>query len=163
MIIRVAREKDMPQLLAIYNYEVMHGTATFDLQCRTMAERMEWFYAHNRDNHPLLVAELDEKAVGYVSLSSYREKEAYNRTVELSLYIDPEYRRRGVARQLMAAILAEAGAREDIHTVISVITEGNLASVKLHEEFGFTYCGTMKEVGLKFGKLLGIVNYQLIV
>lgn len=163
MIIRTAQELDMPHLLHIYNYEVMHGLATFDLHAKTMQERMAWFYDHNRDNHPLLVAELDDRAVGYASLSSYRDKEAYARTVELSIYIDPDYRRRGIARRLMAAILAKAREREDIHTVISVITDGNAASVKLHEEFGFTYCGTIKEVGWKFGKLLGIVNYQLMV
>ncbi|MGL5434900.1 MAG: GNAT family N-acetyltransferase [Lachnospiraceae bacterium] len=163
MIIRIAREQDMPHLLDIYNYEVLHGLATFDLHARTMTERMAWFHDHNRDNHPLIVAELDGRAVGYASLSSYRDKEAYAQTVELSVYIDPSYRRRGIARALMSAILEEARQREDIHTVISVITDDNEASVKLHEDFGFTYCGTMKEVGQKFGKMLGIVNYQIMV
>ena len=163
MKIRVAEERDMPQLLAIYNYEVEHGTATFDLHKKTMAERSEWFYAHNHDNHPLIVAELEDKAVGYASLSPYRDKEAYAATVELSVYVDPEYRRRGIARRLMAEILAEARRRQDIHTVVSVITGGNAASVALHEDFGFEYCGTIKEVGKKFGRLLDIVNYQLII
>ena len=163
MIIRIAQEQDMPALLHIYNYEVLHGLATFDLHAKTMQERMPWFYEHNRDNHPLLVAEMDKRAVGYASLSPYRDKEAYARTVELSVYVDPDYRRRGIARRLMAAILDQARLRDDIHTVISVITDGNTASVVLHEEFGFNYCGTIKEVGWKFGKLLGIVNYQLMV
>ncbi len=79
------------------------------------------------------------------------------------MYIDPGYRRQGIARRLISDILDEARARDDIHTVISVITDGNEASVKLHEEFGFEYCGTMKEVGKKFGKLLGTVSYQLMV
>lgn len=163
MIIRIAKESDMPQLLNIYNYEVLNGLATFDLRARTLDERMEWFRAHNKDNHPLIVAEIDERAVGYASLSSYRDKEAYAKTVELSVYIDPEYRRRGIARSLMANLLDEARRREDIHTVISVITEGNDASVKLHQEFGFSWCGTMKEVGQKFGRMLDIVNYQIMV
>ena len=124
---------------------------------------MKWFRAHNVDNHPLLVAEIDGRAVGYASLSEYREKEAYKRTVELSVYVDPEYRRMGVARALMEAILEEARSRDDIHMVISVITEGNEASIRLHEEFGFIHCGTMKEVGEKFGKLLDIDNFQLMV
>lgn len=162
MKIRVAEERDMPQLLAIYNYEVEHGTSTFDLHKKTMAERNEWFHEHNHDNHPLIVAELDDKAVGYASLSPYRDKEAYAATVELSVYVDPDYRRRGIARRLMAEILETAKQRGDIHTVISVITDGNDASVRLHEDFGFEYCGTVKEVGKKFGKMLGTVNYQLI-
>lgn len=163
MRIRPAVIKDMPRLLDIYNYEVLNGTATFDLHPKTMDERMEWFHGHNVDNHPLIVAEADGKAVGYASLSPYRPKEAYAATVELSVYIDPEYRNRGIARRLVADILDMARQREDIHTVISVITDGNEASVKLHEEFGFTCCGKLREVGKKFGKLLGTVTYQLMV
>ncbi|MDD3252757.1 MAG: GNAT family N-acetyltransferase [Lachnospiraceae bacterium] len=163
MIVRIAREQDMPRLLDIYNYEVLNGVATFDLHAKTMEERMEWFRAHNKDNHPLIVAEIDGCTAGYATLSPYREKEAYAATVELSVYVDTTYRRRGVARRLMADILAEARARKDIHTVISVITGDNAASVALHKEFGFEYCGTMKEVGEKFGRLLDVVNYQLMV
>lgn len=162
MIVRIAEARDIPRLLEIYNYEVEYGTATFDLHPRDLDERTRWFYAHNVGNHPLIAAEEDGRAVGYASLSPYRDKEAYAATVELSVYVDPEYRRRGIGRRLTEEILRMARERDDIHTVISVITAGNEASVALHEEFGFTYCGTMREVGEKFGRKLGIVNYQLI-
>ena len=59
MIIRTAEEKDMPELLAIYNYEVEHGFATFDLTPKTLEERMVWFREHNIGNHPLIIAEED--------------------------------------------------------------------------------------------------------
>lgn len=163
MKIRAAEEQDMPELLDIYNYEVEKGYATFDLRPKTMEERMVWFREHNRDNHPLIVAEEDGKAVGYASLSSYRIKEAYAATVELSLYVHKDYRRRGIAAELAEAILNMAREREDIHTVISVITGGNAASMRLHKKLGFTHCGTMREVGVKFGKLLDIENYQIMV
>lgn len=163
MEIRTAERKDMEALLSIYNYEVLNGVATFDLEPKTMEERMKWFEAHNVENHPLIVAVIDDRAVGYASLSGYREKEAYRETVELSVYVDHQFRRRGIARAMMEAILEEARRRDDIHTVISVITGGNKASIRLHREFGFTHCGTMKEVGKKFGKLLDIDNFQLMV
>ncbi|MFR3729970.1 N-acetyltransferase family protein [Lacrimispora sp.] len=163
MIIRTAEEKDMPQLLDIYNYEVEHGFATFDLTPKSMEERMVWFREHNVENHPLIVAEADGKAVGYASLSSYRPKEAYKTTVELSVYVDREYRRKGIAGKLTSRIIEIARERDDIHTVISVITGGNEASCLLHEHLGFVHCGTMKEMGMKFGKMLDIVNYQLMV
>lgn len=163
MTIRVAREQDIARLLEIYNYEVLHGTATFDIHPKTIAERTEWFYAHNVGNHPLLVAEVDEEVAGYACFSPYRDKEAYAATVELSVYVDLAWRRKGIARRLMAALMEIAKERADIHTVISVITYGNDNSVALHEAFGFVNCGTMKEVGEKFGKKLGIVNYQAMV
>nr|WP_024838258.1 GNAT family N-acetyltransferase [Clostridium sp. 12(A)] len=163
MIIRTAEEKDMPELLAIYNYEVEHGFATFDLTPKTLEERMVWFREHNIGNHPLILAEEDGKAVGYASLSSYRPKEAYKTTVELSIYISRDYRRKGIAGKLASSIIEIARERDDVHTVISVITGGNEASILLHEHLGFEYCGTMKEMGMKFGKMLDIINYQLMV
>lgn len=163
MEIRTAAESDLPDLLDIYNYEVLNGTATFDLQPKSLDERKEWFFAHNVGNHPLLAAEMDGRVVGYASLSPYREKEAYAATVELSIYVDHRYRRRGVARRLMMEILAWARACADIHTVVSVITGGNDASIRLHQEFGFTDCGTLREVGEKFDRRLDIVNLQLMV
>lgn len=163
MIIETAREEDLPELLEIYNYEVLHGTATFDLHTKTLEERKVWFYEHNVGNHPLIVARKDGRAVGYASLSGYREKEAYAATVELSVYVSPDFRRQGIGSMLIERILEEARAREDIHTVISVITGENQGSMALHERFGFVFCGRMKEVGEKFGRKLDIINYQLMV
>lgn len=162
-MVRTAQMKDLESLLAIYNYEVEHTTATFDLVPKTTEERREWMDAHNVDNHPLFVAEEEGVIVGYASLSPYRLLDAYKETVELSVYVDRRFRGRGIAKQLLEVILQEARAREDIHSVISVITGDNAASIHLHERFGFTCCGTMREMGRKFGKLLDIVNYQLLV
>lgn len=154
-------ESDIEALLRIYNHEVEQGVATFDLHPKTLKEWQTWYAAHNVDNHPLLVARVAGRAAGYATLSSYREKEAYSSTVELSVYIDETYRQRGVATALMEAVLRLAREDERTHTVVSVITAGNEASAKLHEKFGFTYCGRIREVGMKFGKYLDIDNYSL--
>lgn len=163
MQIRKAEQKDLQALLDIYNYEVVNGVATLDLNPRTIEEWQIWFYHHNVENHPLYVGEIEGRVAGYSSLSSYREKEAYKSTVELSIYVSPEFRKRGVATDLMAFILEEAKADPRTHTVVSVITSGNEASCKLHEKFGFDFCGTVPEVGMKFGTYQDIVSYSLIV
>lgn len=162
MKIRKAEPGDLQELLDIYNYEVMNGVATLDLEPKSPEEWRKWFDAHNVDNHPLYVAEVEGRVAGYVSLSSYREKEAYKSTVELSVYIGPDYRRQGIASSLMGFILEEARADKSIHNVVSVITSGNEASCRLHDKFGFTYCGTIPEVGEKFGRQLSIDNFSLI-
>lgn len=87
--IRKSVESDLPALLDIYNHEVEHGVATFDLKPLTLEERAVWFYEHNKENHPLITAELDGKPVGYASLSSFSSKAAYHSTVELSIYVAP--------------------------------------------------------------------------
>lgn len=161
MLIRKAEQKDLPELLAIYNHEVVNSVANLDLTPRTLDEWQIWFDHHNVENHPLYAAEIDGRVAGYVSLSSYREKEAFRSTVELSIYVSPEYRKRGLASEMMAFILDEARADERTHAVISVISATNEPSILLHKKYGFEYCGTIPEVGVKFGVYQDIVNYWL--
>ncbi|MBD5526790.1 MAG: N-acetyltransferase [Lachnospiraceae bacterium] len=161
MLIRKAELKDLKDLLEIYNNEVVYGISTLDIRPKTLEEWKQWFDAHNIDNHPLIVAEIDGHAAGYASLSSYREKEAYCSTVELSVYVAASYRKRGIAAALMKAILDMAKEDESIHMVVSVITGGNEASIRLHDKYGFTYCGSIHEVGVKFSEYRDIENYEL--
>lgn len=99
MNIRTAERRDLSAMLDIYNYEVKNGTATFDVEPRAGAAGEAWFAAHNTGNRPLLVAEEDGKVLGYASLSPYRDFDAYLQTVELSVYVAPESRGRGIARR----------------------------------------------------------------
>lgn len=161
-IIRKAEREDLPELLAIYNHEVENGVATLDLKPRTAEEWEKWFEAHGSGSHPIYTAVSDGKIAGYVSLSAYRDKEAYRSTAELSVYVAPDFRHRGIASELLAFILDKARADACIHNVVSVITSGNEASRHLHEKFGFCFCGTIREVGMKFGKYQDIDNYSLI-
>lgn len=161
--IRKGATEDIAACLDIYNYEVVHGVATLDIQPRTLDEWTEWFKAHSTYNRPLLVATIDDQVAGYATLSGYRDKEAYISTVELSIYVSPNFRKHGVATALMGEILDYAKKEESIHLVVSVITAGNEASVKLHEKFGFTYAGQIPMVGVKNNQYQAIDNYYLVV
>lgn len=161
MLIRKAELKDLKELTDIYNFEVLNGVATFDLEPKTLEERKVWFDNHSSSRHPLIVAEIEGCVAGYASLSTYREKEAYKSTAELSVYIGDKFRGQGVATKLMERILEMAREEQSLHTVVSVITAGNEVSAHLHKKFGFEYCGTMAEVGMKFGRYLGIENYRI--
>lgn len=161
MFIRKAEMKDLKELLEIYNYEVLNGISTLDLHPKSLEEWKKWFEAHNIDNHPLLVAEADHRIAGYASLSTYREKEAFQSTVELSVYVEASFRNRGVATKLMQSVIDLARQDENTHMIVSVITAGNQASEKLHEKFGFTYCGSLHEVGYKMGKYRSVDHYEL--
>ena len=163
MTIRKAERKDIQALLEIYNHEVLYGVSTLDINAKTIEQWTVWFENHNIKNHPLIVCEDEGKVVGYSTLSSYREKEAYASTVELSIYVHPQHRGKGIGSVLMREIISMAKEDETVHTVVSVITSGNAASERLHSKFGFTFSGTIKEVGMKFGKYLDISNYYLIV
>ena len=162
MKIRKAEIKDLERLLEIYNYEVVNGNATFDTEPQTPDERKGWFYAHNRDNHPLFVSQEDDGTVsGYVSLSCFNPKPAYDGTVELSVYVAKEYRGRGIAGALMEFIIDFARRDEKTRGIVSLITSENAVSKRLHKKFGFEYCGTLKEAGFKFGRYLDVDFYEL--
>lgn len=162
MIIRKAEKKDIPRLLEIYNYEVINGVSTLDLNLKTLDEWNKWFDLHSTAEHPLLAAECDGIVAGYATLSPYRQKEAYKSTAELSVYIAPEFRRQGIASALMEEILNIARKNGSLHLIVSVITSGNAASESLHKKFGFSCCGTIHEAGFKHGEFRSIDNFELI-
>ncbi|MBO9129331.1 N-acetyltransferase [Bacillus sp. 165] len=159
MDIRAAKQNDVPAILEIYNHAVLHTTATFDLKEKTVEEMNKWFEKYN-DRYPLIVATMDGKVVGYCSLSPFREKEAYGRTVELSVYVHENARGKGIARQLIMNII-KLGKQANHHVIIAGITAGNDVSVHLHESFGFTFVGCFRGVGFKFEKWQDVLFYQL--
>ena len=163
LVIRPITKDDIAACLDIYNYEVVNGVATLDLEPRTLPEWQEWFGAHQTSEHCIFVGLMDDVVVGYASLSPYRPKEAYKSTVELSIYIHQDYRGRGIATQLMAHILEIAKNDPLLHNVVSVITAGNEGSTKLHARFGFIYCGLTPQVGFKHGKYQDTETYALLV
>lgn len=105
LVIRPITRNDIASCLDIYNYEVVNGVATLDLEPRTLSEWQEWYESHSDEHHPIVVGTVDGIVAGYASLSPYRPKEAYKSTVELSIYIHQDYRGRGIATQLMTHIL----------------------------------------------------------
>ena len=163
LVIRPITKDDIAACLDIYNYEVMNGVATLDLEPRTLPEWQEWYEAHQMQEHCIFVGLIDDVVVVYASLSPYRTKDAFKSTVELSIYIHQDYRGQGVATRLMEHILEMAKADTMIHNVVSVITAGNEGSTKLHNRFGFTYCGLTPEVGFKHGKYQDTETYALLV
>lgn len=157
--IRDAVINDLPELLEIYNDAVRNLTATFDLKEHSLEQRKVWFH-HHGGRFPLIVAILDGNVVGYSCLSAYRDKPAYSKSTELSIYISEKYRGKGIGTSLMKEII-ERAKQLGFHTMIGGITGGNEASVKLHEKFGFSFVGRFSEVGFKFGEWQHVDFYQL--
>ncbi len=160
-MIRPACKKDLPAITQIYNYEILHGVATFDTHPFTPRSRKKWFLAHT-GRHILLVQEEQGVIVGYASFSTFNPKPAYDGCVELSVYIHPDHRGQGHGKALMDAIMEFFHSREDLHTVISLITRGNDTSIYLHQQKGFCHTGTLRSAGKKWGKELDVEIYQYV-
>lgn len=161
VMVRPATESDVPGITAIYNEAITNTTATFDLEPKTVENRLEWFRSHG-PRHPILVADLDGKVTGWGSISEWSDRCAYSDTGESSFYVAPEYRGMGIGRMLKKAVLDEA-RRLKYHTIMARIAGESAASIHLNEEFGFVKVGTLKEVGRKFGRLIDVHMYQLLV
>jgi len=159
MIIRHAVLSDLEAITGIYNDAILNTNATFDTEPKSLAQQKEWF-DHHSPRFPLLVAELDGVVVGWASLSPWSDRCAYSETAEGSLYVHRDYRGRGIGKKLLQSLLV-AGKKAGLHTVIGRITEGNDASLKLVDSFGFVHIGTMRQVGFKFGRRLDVHLVQL--
>ena len=160
LIIRPAKPDDITAITDIYNEAILTTDATFDTEIKTIESQKEWFGNHGSRN-PVIVAENETKVIGWASLSKWSDRRAYSDTAEISVYVKDGYRGQGAGRQLIERIV-QAGEEAGLHTIISKIVAGNDESIHLHEIFGFEHIGVMKEVGIKFGRLLDVVLMQKI-
>ena len=158
MDIRLARLDDAEAIRTIYNVEVSTSTVTFDLVPRTLDEQVTWLHARS-GAHAVVVAEESGEVVGFGSLSPFRDRPAYNGTVEDSVYVRGDQRGKQVGHQLVSELL-DLAAQHGFHTVVARIVGGHDASIGLHRSLGFVEIGTEREVGRKFGAWLDVVVMQ---
>ncbi len=154
--VRLAELDDAEAIRAIYNREVTETTVTFDLVPRTLAEQEAWLTART-GAHPAIVAvDGDGSVIGFGSLSAYRDRPAYNTTVEDSVYVHGDHRGRGVGRLVLRELI-RVGTAHGFHAVMARIVGGHQASIALHASCGFREVGVEREVGRKFGRWLDVV------
>jgi len=159
MHVRLAEAADAESVRRIYNAEVVGSTATFDLRPRTPAEQAAWMTEH-QGTYPVVVAVDDGGAVvGFGSLSTYRDRPSYAPTVEDSVYVDAAGRGGGVGRALLEE-LVRLGVLHGFHSMIARVSDGNTASIALHESCGFEFVGVEREVGRKFNRWLDVAVLQ---
>jgi L-amino acid N-acyltransferase len=156
--VRCATEADLPVVRKIYHHYVLTSTCTFQLEPETDTERLAWFQGRS-DKHPVTVAEVDGEVVGWGSLSRWKERAAYDRSVEASVYVAADRHRRGIGRVLLLDLLDRARALGH-HVVIGGACTEHPASIALQESVGFERVGCFREVGFKFGRWLDVLWLQ---
>ena len=154
-VIRDAAERDLQAIAEIYAYESLHTYSTFETEERPLQAWRHKLHGH----YPFLVAEEDGPVLGYAYASEFRDRPAYHRTVETSVYIHRDARGRRLGSDLYDALLARL-AEQRFHTALALIALPNDASVRLHERAGFELVGTMREVGDKQERMIDVGVYQ---
>jgi L-amino acid N-acyltransferase YncA len=158
-LVRAVTQADAGTIAAIYAHHVMHGTASFDTEAPPADFWREKIGAIGARGWPFLVAESEGAVSGYAYASQFRDRPAYARTCEDSIYIAPGLLGRGIGTALMGALVA-AARQCGFAQMIAVIGGAEPASVALHARAGFVEAGRLRGVGCKFGRVLDTLYMQ---
>ncbi len=161
MIRPIDPARDAAAIAAIYAPFVDNTEITFETVAPS-AEQMRARLEEITGSFPGFVYELPSGEIaGYCYAHHWKVKAAYNPTLETTIYVDPAHARQGIGLALMEALI-NACREASTHSLIACITEGNDPSYRLHERLGFERVSYFRQVGYKHGRLLDVVDYQLI-
>ena len=161
MLIREAKRTDLPSILDIYNDAIINTTAVYDYTPHTFEMRLQWYVDKLNKGIPVIVAEINDRLVGFTSYGPFRAWPAYKYSIEHSVYVHHDFRNQGIARKLLTHLI-DTVKNKEVHTIIAGIDADNSASIHLHKPLGFEDAGHFSQVGYKFGKWLNLTFLQLI-
>lgn len=159
--LRLAKPADSGDILAIYAPYIEKTSFTFETDVpsrEAFAKRIGSYL----ESWPWLVCEVDGVIAGYAYAARYRERVAYQWSVESSVYIHDDHQRKGIARILYSALF-KILKRQGFRNVYAVINLPNEKSVAFHESLGFRYFATYEQVGYKLGQWKNVGWWRLIV
>ena len=164
-MIRDACPDDAKRLVKIYAYYVLNTAVSFEYAVPTIDEFRERIIKTTA-NYPYLVCVMNDKIVGYAYAGAYSTRQAYDWTATTSIYVDKEYRRKGIGTLLYDELekrLKEQGIINLLAGVASCEDEDEYLthdSSNFHVKKGYTQVAHMKKVGKKFGKWYDLLWYQ---
>lgn len=158
-MIREVKTEDAVKICDIYNYYVNETTVTFETQPISVAE-MRQRIVDVSSASPYFVFEEQGEVLGYCYIHPWKAFSAYSHTYETTIYLSPKSKGRGIGSMLMRELI-KASRSKGAHVLIACITADNIESIEFHKRLGFSQSSLFKEVGLKFGKLLDVIDLQL--
>ena len=161
IFIRNIKDADIEAVNSLYNNYIKETPFTFDIEEKTLSQKKEWFKIFKKDSpFQCVVAYENDILIGFASSRPFRDKEAYESSIETSVYISEKYIGKGFGKLLMQDLLNKIDGYS-IKRAYAFITEPNNASERLHTLLGFKKIGVLNKVGKKFGKFwnVGIFEY----
>jgi L-amino acid N-acyltransferase YncA len=153
--IRAAEPADADAIAVVYNQGIEDRLATLETETRSAEERRRWLGARG-PRHPVLVGETSGRIVGWGSLNSFNPRPAYDHVADFSVYVERDWRGRGVGRRLLEALIAR-GRELGYHKLVLAAFPFNAAGVALYRRLGFTEVGVYREQGQLDGKWVDVV------
>ena len=161
VMVRPSRDSDVDAMMAIYRRHIRQGVEEGVTDNETPEPDDFRDRRKNLRNRrfPHLVATQGGEVVGYAYVVLFRKRPAYRYTVKHSIYVRSDRLHAGIGRQLMTALI-DACAAAGFRQMIGYIDGANIASIKLHEKFGFRQVGFLPAVGYKFGRWTDSIMMQ---
>jgi len=156
---RTAQPSDAQCIASIYNYYVTNTTVTFEekeVEVEEMQDRIKSISAKS----PYLVIEAENEVVGYAYATEWKARSAYRFSAEVTIYLHHQKTGAGLGSILFSAFLAEL-KKTNLHVLVGGIALPNIASVALHEKFGFMKIAQFEEIGFKHGKWIDVGYWEL--
>ncbi len=152
-------DKDSGEIAEIYKWYVENTTVTFEehpLNTGDMLKRI----TDISSKFPYYVCEEDGNLISYCYVHAWKAFSAYKITVETTIYVVPWKTGNGIGWEMMRILIDECKSRGYV-SLIACITSENKGSCRFHERLGFKKVSDFKKVGEKFGRLLDVTDYQL--
>lgn len=151
-------EQHIEALRAIYLYYIHESTATYHKREISLEEMRELLVIDHPKYESYGIWD-EEHLCGYVILTRFKEREAFDYTAEITIYLKKGYEGKGIGNKALEFIEKRALTKE-LHVLMALICGENIGSIKLFEKNGYVKCAHYKEVGYKFGRWLDLVCYQ---
>lgn len=155
---RIATATDLPQIVSTYNDTIDSEIVTADLAPVSVESKTDWFNKHNALSRPLWVIEYNRHYAGWVSVGSFYGRPAYDGTIELSIYIDANFRGKKVGTASLEFAINWA-SQSSIHTILGFIFRDNKASVSLFKKAGFQEWGCLPQVAVMLSRTNDLVIF----
>ncbi len=161
--IKPASLEHIPEITRIFAHHIQTGTGSFHITPPSALEMQQKWHELQAMQHPWLVSveNSTQKVLGFCYASDFRKKEAFQSTLEDSIYIHPDHLHQGIGKALLGALIKQCKTL-GFEQLLAVIGDANnQGSIALHASLGFAHCGILKKVGKKQGTRLDIVLMQL--
>ena len=143
MIIRNSKINDLTAIVDIYNQAIRSRHSTGDMDEFTVDERITWFNEHQSDSYPIYICELENKVVGFGTISPYRPgRRAMDKVAEVSFFLDYDYHNQGLGSALVKHMMKDC-PRLGIESLVAILLNVNEGSIALLKKLEFQQWGLM--------------------
>ncbi|MDF7667680.1 GNAT family N-acetyltransferase [Orbaceae bacterium ESL0727] len=137
--------QDLPFIVDVYNSTIASRMVTADIDPISVDSRLGWFNQHNPQTRPLWLIKSDQQPCGWISLSSFYGRPAYDKTVEISLYLHHDFRGKKIG-QFMLNEIEKFAQTAGLETILSFIFGHNVPSMQLFTKMGYQQWGFLPQI-----------------